>query len=63
MKSLTKKGFSANSKIKVYDKKGRLKSNIVLKTINGQSLVGKGNIVITGGSGGGSSNGYFPQGW
>lgn len=33
-----------------------------LKTINGMSLVGSGNITISGG-GGGSGNGYFPQGW
>jgi hypothetical protein len=63
MKTITKKGFSSeNSKIKVYDKYGRLKSNISIKTINGQSILGSGNIVVAG-SGGGSSNGYFPQGW
>ncbi len=64
MKTLTKKGFSSeNSKIRVYDKFGRLKSNISIKTINGQSILGTGNIIVSSGGGGGSSNGYFPQGW
>jgi len=64
MKVITKKGFaSESSKIKVYDKYGRLKSNISIKTINGQSILGTGNITVSSSGGGGSSNGYFPQGW
>ena len=37
-----------------------LESGSNIKTVNGVSLLGSGNITV---SGGGSSNGYFPQGW
>ena len=42
----------------IIDKYGKIKS-MMFKTINGESIIGTGDIIITGGS----SNGYFPQGW
>lgn len=43
-------------------KQDTLVSGTNIKTINGNSLLGSGNIVISGG-GGGSGNSYFPSGW
>lgn len=40
-------------------KQATLVSGTNIKTVNGVSLLGSGDIVITGGTG----NGYFPQGW
>jgi len=42
-----------------YGNQEKLTSAVNIKTINKQSLLGSGNIVISGGS----SNGYFPSGW
>ena len=40
-------------------KQDTLRSGENIKTINGQSVIGSGDIVISGGS----SNSYFPSGW
>lgn len=55
--------FKANqSGIKpLTDKQDTLISTENIKTINGDSVLGSGNLIVSGG--GGSSNGYFPQGW
>lgn len=37
-----------------------LESGVNIKTVNGQSLLGSGDLTIAGGSGG---NSYFPGGW
>lgn len=42
-------------------KQDTLVSGENIKTINGDSILGSGNLTISGG--GGSGNGYFPQGW
>lgn len=42
-------------------KQDTLVSGTNIKTINGSTLLGSGNITITGG--GGAANGYFPSGW
>lgn len=43
-------------------KQDALVSGENIKTINGNSLLGSGNLNISGG-GGGTGNAYFPQGW
>lgn len=45
------------TKVSNADKQDKLVSGTNIKTINGQSLLGSGNITIEGGSGGGSSSG------
>lgn len=45
------------TKLSNADKQDKLVSGTNIKTINGQSLLGSGNITIEGGSGGGSSSG------
>jgi len=42
-------------------KQDLLVSGVNIKTINGNSLLGPGNLVIAGGSG--TGNAYFPSGW
>lgn len=48
--------------VEIDTKQDTLVSGTNIKTINGNSLLGSGNIVISGG-GGGSGNSYFPSGW
>lgn len=41
-------------------KQDLLVSGVNIKTINGSSILGPGNLVV---GGGGTSNSYFPSGW
>jgi hypothetical protein len=49
-------------KPKLDDKQEELVDGVNLKTINGESVQGPGNLTITG-TGTGTSNSYFPSGW
>lgn len=57
-------GNTLVSQIEAVDtgKQDLLVSGVNIKTINSTSLLGSGNIVISGGGGGGGY-GYFPSGW